>query len=45
MSSATRTAEDDLLEPLASGTSNDPFALLGRHDISVQGRSAAVIRV
>jgi 1,4-alpha-glucan branching enzyme len=44
MSSAIRTAEDDLLDALAAGTSDDPFAVLGRHTTTVNGRPAVVIR-
>ncbi|HEY6361683.1 MAG TPA: 1,4-alpha-glucan branching protein GlgB [Vicinamibacterales bacterium] len=44
MSSAIRTAEDDLLAAVATGTSDDPFATLGRHETTVNGRPALVIR-
>jgi 1,4-alpha-glucan branching enzyme len=44
MSSAIRTAEDELLDALAAGTSDDPFAVLGRHTTTLNGRPAVVIR-
>ena len=44
MSSALRTAEDDLLDAVATGTSDDPFAVLGRHETTLNGRPAVVIR-
>ena len=44
MSGAIRTAEDDLLEAVATGTSDDPFAVLGRHETTLNGRPAVVIR-
>jgi hypothetical protein len=30
MSAVTRTAEDDLVDAVAAGASDDPFAVLGR---------------
>jgi 1,4-alpha-glucan branching enzyme len=44
MSSAIRTAEDELLDAIVAGTSDDPFALLGRHSTTLNGRPAVVIR-
>ena len=41
---ATRTAEDALLDAVAHGTSDNPFAVLGRHQIEDAGRPAVVIR-
>jgi 1,4-alpha-glucan branching enzyme len=44
MSRAVRSEEDRLLDAVASGTSDDPFAILGRHAAAVGGRVAVVIR-
>jgi 1,4-alpha-glucan branching enzyme len=44
MTRALRTAEDDALEALARGTSDDPFAVLGRHQATQQGKAAVVFR-
>ena len=44
MTGATRTAEDDLLEAVVGGSSDDPFAVLGRHTTTHHGRPAVVIR-
>jgi len=44
MTSAIRTAEDRSFDAIANGTSDDPFAVLGRHDATVNGRPAVVIR-
>src|SRR5215212_8581096 len=44
MSAATRTAEDDVLDAVAAGVSDDPFAVLGPHTASRNGRPAIVIR-
>ena len=44
MSSATRTLEQTLLDTVATGTSDDPFAALGPHDAVVDGRPALIIR-
>jgi len=44
MSVSVRTAEDDALDAIAAGTSDDPFSLLGRHRVIVDGRPALVIR-
>jgi 1,4-alpha-glucan branching enzyme len=44
MSRAVRSEEDLLLDAVASGTSDDPFAVLGRHTTTVGGRPAVVIR-
>jgi 1,4-alpha-glucan branching enzyme len=44
MDAALRTAEDLALDALVSGTSDDPFAILGRHMTTVDGRRAVVVR-
>ena len=44
MPSATHTVEDTALESVARGTSEDPFAILGRHETTLNGRPAVVIR-
>ena len=44
MTSDARTAEDQALDAVASGTNDDPFAMLGRHVVVVDGRPALVIR-
>src|SRR5512132_3736458 len=44
MTPATRTADDDLLDAVATGVADDPFAVLGPHAISRDGRPAIVIR-
>jgi 1,4-alpha-glucan branching enzyme len=44
MSLGARTAQDDALDAVAAGRSDDPFAVLGRHRVVVDGRAALVIR-
>ena len=44
MSAVTRTAEDDLLDAVAAGASADPFAVLGPHAVSRDGRHVIVVR-
>jgi 1,4-alpha-glucan branching enzyme len=44
MPPATRTDEDAALDAVAFGTSADPFSILGRHETTVQGRPAVVVR-
>ncbi|MSO46149.1 MAG: 1,4-alpha-glucan branching protein GlgB [Acidobacteria bacterium] len=44
MSVTERTAGDDALDAIAAGTSDDPFAILGCHRVTVDGRPALVIR-
>jgi 1,4-alpha-glucan branching enzyme len=44
MSGAFGTVEDDVLDAVASGSSDDPFAVLGRHAATLDGRPAVVIR-
>jgi 1,4-alpha-glucan branching enzyme len=44
MAGGTRTAEDDMLDAIASGTADDPFAMLGPHAATHNGRPAIVIR-
>ncbi len=45
MPSVVRSAEDEALEAVASGTHDDPFAVLGRHAATLGGRPAVVVRV
>jgi len=44
MTPASQAAEPDILEAVANGTSGDPFAVLGRHTVTVDGRPAVVVR-
>jgi 1,4-alpha-glucan branching enzyme len=44
MSGATRASEDEALEAVALGRSDDPFGFLGRHLVTHEGRPAVVIR-
>ena len=44
MTAVTRTAEDDALETVAAGAADDPFAVLGPHSTTHNGRPAIVIR-
>ena len=44
MSHGERTAADDMLDAVAAGRSDDPFAVLGLHRVAVDGRPALVIR-
>ena len=44
MALGVRRAEDDALDAIVSGTSDDPFAVLGRHRVIVDGKPALVIR-
>jgi 1,4-alpha-glucan branching enzyme len=44
MTGGIRTAEDDLLDAIAAGTADDPFAILGPHAATHDGRPAIVIR-
>ena len=44
MTGGIRTAEDDILDAVARGTADDPFAFLGPHAASHDGRPAIVIR-
>jgi 1,4-alpha-glucan branching enzyme len=44
MPGAIRTQEEDVLDAVAQGTSDDPFGFLGRHSTTSQGRPALVIR-
>jgi 1,4-alpha-glucan branching enzyme len=39
-----RSAEDKALDAVVSGTSDDPFAVLGRHRVIVDGKPALLIR-
>ena len=44
MTRALRTAEDERIEAIARGTADDPFAVLGRHDTTLDRAPAVVIR-
>ena len=44
MTDAVRTEADQALDAVSSGTSHDPFAVLGRHPATLNGRPAVVIR-
>jgi len=44
MSAVTRPAEDDLLDAVAAGVADDPFAVLGPHAVSRDGRHVIVVR-
>jgi 1,4-alpha-glucan branching enzyme len=44
MSHGERTAADEGLDAVAAGKSDDPFAVLGRHRVVVDGRPALVVR-
>ena len=44
MTAGTRTAVDDMLEAVAAGVADDPFAVLGPHNTTHNGRPAIVIR-
>jgi 1,4-alpha-glucan branching enzyme len=44
MSGALRTAEDQALDAIASGLSDDPFAVLGPHHTTLDGSPAVVVR-
>ncbi|HKC57888.1 MAG TPA: 1,4-alpha-glucan branching protein GlgB [Vicinamibacterales bacterium] len=44
MTAVTRTAEDDALDTVAAGEADDPFAVLGPHGTTHDGRPAIVIR-
>ncbi|HTI42033.1 MAG TPA: 1,4-alpha-glucan branching protein GlgB [Vicinamibacterales bacterium] len=44
MSAVTRTAEDDLVDAVAAGASDDPFAVLGPHVASRDGRHVIAVR-
>jgi 1,4-alpha-glucan branching enzyme len=44
MTSALRIAEEHAFDTVVSGTSGDPFAVLGRHPTSIDGRPGLVIR-
>src|SRR4051812_41827319 len=40
----TRTSQDDAIDAVARGVSDDPFAVLGRHPTRVDGRPAVIVR-
>ena len=44
MTGGIRTAEDDMLDAVAAGTADDPFAILGPHAATHDGRPAVVVR-
>jgi 1,4-alpha-glucan branching enzyme len=44
MRQAVRSEQDDMLDAVAAGSSDDPFAVLGRHDETRGGRRVLVIR-
>jgi 1,4-alpha-glucan branching enzyme len=44
MSVAVRTAEDQRLDNLVAGSSDDPFGILGRHPDTLHGQPAVTIR-
>ena len=44
MTVGVRTADDEALDAIAAGTSDDPFAVLGRHRVMVNGKPALLIR-
>src|SRR6185503_172207 len=44
MKVAARMAEDELVDGVADGTGDNPFAVLGRHAATVGGTPAVVIR-
>ena len=44
MSGAIQTADDHALDAVVAGTSDDPFAVLGRHATTLDGRPAVVVR-
>jgi 1,4-alpha-glucan branching enzyme len=44
MTGAVGAAENDMLDAVASGTADDPFAILGPHAATHNGRSVIVIR-
>jgi 1,4-alpha-glucan branching enzyme len=44
MTGGIRTAEDDMLDAIAAGIADDPFAILGPHAATHDGRPAIVIR-
>jgi 1,4-alpha-glucan branching enzyme len=41
---AIDAADDHLISAVASGTSGDPFAVLGRHEVTVDQRPAVIVR-
>ena len=44
MTPGVRTPDDEALDGVASGTSDDPCAVLGRHRVVADGRPALIIR-
>jgi 1,4-alpha-glucan branching enzyme len=41
---ASKAAEPDIFEAVVTGRSGDPFAVLGRHAVTIDGRPAAIVR-
>ena len=44
MSGALETQDDQLIAAVATGRSGDPFAVLGRHAVIIDGRPAVILR-
>ena len=44
MSAATRTAEEEALDAVAAGTTDDPFGVLGAHPATGEQRPSVVVR-
>ncbi|HEY3092349.1 MAG TPA: 1,4-alpha-glucan branching protein GlgB [Vicinamibacterales bacterium] len=44
MTAVTRTAEEDALDAVAAGAADDPFAVLGPHGTTHDGRPSIVVR-
>ena len=44
MSRAVPSRDDEQLDAVAAGTFDDPFAILGRHEVRRSGRPAVVVR-
>ena len=44
MPSPSKATEPDLVDVVATGTSGDPFAVLGRHGVTIDGRPAVIVR-
>jgi 1,4-alpha-glucan branching enzyme len=41
---AIEAIDDQLINAVATGTSGDPFAVLGRHPVTIDGRTAVIFR-
>ena len=44
VSGALETRDDQLIAAVATGRSGDPFAVLGRHAVVIDGRPAVIVR-